>query len=116
MFGGGFGVGVTAVAARPFPAEALPPGVSDPAGPLPPGMRERPARLGELMPVARRSDAELAAELQRIARAEAQLAAWKSEVVMGLAIRRPAGADPAPGQPGAASPRWLSCWDWESVA
>jgi hypothetical protein len=115
MFGGDFGVGVMALDTRPFPAGALSPGVAEPADLLPPGVVERPARLGELMPVAWRSDTELAGELQRITRAEAQLAAWKAEVVMGLAARRPADEDRAPDEPGAASPGWMSSWDWETV-
>jgi Domain of unknown function (DUF222) len=118
MFSGsGFGIGVTVADLRPWPAEALPAGVSDPVELVPPGAVERPARLGELMPMAWRSDAEIAAELQRVAEVEARIAAYKAELVMGLARHRPADADPAPGEPGAASPAWAPpTWTWSTVA
>jgi hypothetical protein len=90
--GGGFGVGLT---------------VTDlclDTGPRLDG--ERPARLGEVLPVAARTPGEKAAELQRIQAAEAALAAYKLELVAGLAADRPATYDRQPGQPGAASPDW----------
>ena len=61
----------------------------------------RPSRLSEVLPVAARSDAEIALELGRIVAVEAALVAYKSELVMGLAGHRPDALDPAPGQPGA---------------
>jgi hypothetical protein len=95
--GGGFGVAVT-VAPRevaPYPVEFLPPGVS-----------VRPTRLGELMPVAARTDAELALELRRVQQMEARLAAYTAELVSELAARRPDTLDRQIGQPGAAAPDW----------
>ena len=89
--GGGFGVGVTVADVQPVVPASL----------LPPGAVERPMRLGEAMPVSRRTDEELAAELQRVARIEAQLAAYRAELVMGLAARRPNTFDRRFGEPGA---------------
>ena len=114
--GSGFGVGVTVADLRPWPAEAMPLQGADAAELLPPGVIERPARLGEMLPVSWRSGAEIATELQRVTQAEAQLTAYKAELVMGLAALRPADEDPAPGEPGAASPAWKSSWDWATVA
>jgi len=65
------------------------------------GMVSRPSRLSEVLPVAARSDAEIALELGRIVAVEAALVAYKSELVMGLAGHRPDALDPAPGQRGA---------------
>jgi len=78
--GGGYGVGVTVdvLAVAPWP-DALPDGVT-----------ARPTRLGEMMPVAARTDAEIAGELQRIQQVEARLAAYTAELVAELASRRPA--------------------------
>ena len=56
--------------------------------------------LSEVLPVAVRSDAEIALELGRVVAVEAALAAYKAELVMGLAGHRPDALDPAPGQPG----------------
>jgi hypothetical protein len=100
--GGGFGVGlaVNRVAPPPGPDEALPDGVES-----------HPSRLGELMPVEARSDAELAAEMRRAAEAESKLWAYRVEMVAELAARRPAARDRAPGRPGAAAPGWTtSSW------
>jgi len=96
--GGGFGVGVTvaSVGVEPWVPSVLPPGVV-----------ERPMRLGEMMPVAARSDAEIAAELQRVERLEGRVAAYKAELVSELAVRRPDSDDRQIGEPGAASPDWL---------
>jgi hypothetical protein len=96
--GGGFGVGVTVtpLVAEPWPPQYLPPGVT-----------ARPTRLGEMMPVAARTDAEIAEELQRIQQMEARLAAYKVELVAGLAARRPDSRDRQLGEPGAASPDWM---------
>ena len=69
--------------------------------PVPQGVVDRPSRLSEVLPVAVRSDAEMALELGRIVAVEAALAAYKTELVMGLAGHRPDALDPAPGQPGA---------------
>jgi hypothetical protein len=95
--GGGFGVGVTVMSLdeSPWPVELLPPGVV-----------ARPTRLGELLPAAARTDAEIALELQRIQRMEAQLAAYTAELVAELATRRPDSLDRQIGKP-AASPDWL---------
>jgi hypothetical protein len=53
----------------------------------------RPARLGEVLPVAERSPAEVARELQQVERLEAVLRAYKAELVLGLAAHRPAEPD-----------------------
>ncbi|MET0763448.1 MAG: DUF222 domain-containing protein [Blastococcus sp.] len=53
--------------------------------PPPPGVEVHPARLGEMMPVAARTRAERASELERITRVEAQLAAYKVEIVAAAA-------------------------------
>ena len=68
--------------------------------PVPRGAVERPSRLTEVLPVAVRSDAEIALELGRIVAVEAALIAYKTELVMGLAAHRPDALDPVPGQPG----------------
>jgi hypothetical protein len=96
--GGGFGVGVTVTPldVQPYPVELLPPGVT-----------ARPTRLGELMPVAARTDAEIALELRRVQQMEARLAAYTAELVAELAARRPDSLDRQIGEPGAASPGWL---------
>jgi hypothetical protein len=74
---------------------------------MPPlGVDGCPVRLGQLMPVAGRSPEEKAAELQRIARAESQLAAYKVEVAASFARDRTDADDPHPGSAGAASPEW----------
>ncbi len=95
--GGGFGVGVTVdrLVVAPWPPSELPPGVV-----------QRPTRLGELMPVAARTHAQIAAELQRIQAMEAKLAAYTAELVAELASRRPDSRDRQLGEPGAASPDW----------
>jgi hypothetical protein len=80
--GGAYGVGVTVVPLEPLPwPEPAPP----------PGVEVHPARLGEMMPVARRTQAERAAELERITLVEGQLAAYKAELVAEMA--RAGGAD-----------------------
>jgi hypothetical protein len=87
----GFGVGLTvAPVDPPWPAEAAPPE----------GLSHAPARLGDLLPVAGRSDAEKAVELQRVVQLEAMLAAYKAELVVGLAADRPEELDRAPGEAG----------------
>jgi hypothetical protein len=92
--GGGYGVAVTAASVEPLP---WPPEV------LPPGVEAHPARLGEMMPVAARTDLELAAELHRVVQVEAALAAYKAELVTAFAALRPDTTDRRPGQPGAAA-------------
>jgi uncharacterized protein DUF222 len=96
--GGGFGVGVTVTPldVQPYPVELLPPGVT-----------ARPTRLGEMMPVAARTDAEIALELQRVQQMEARLAAYTAELVAELAARRPDSLDRQIGEPGAAASEWL---------
>src|SRR3954451_11647993 len=99
--GGGFGVGVTVTPldVEPWPVELLPPGMT--ARPA------RPTRRGEMLPVAARTDAEIAVELARVQQLEARLAAYTAELIAGLAARRPDAADRQLGQPGAAAPGWL---------
>jgi hypothetical protein len=96
--GGGFGVGVTVTSldVEPWPGEVLPRGVT-----------ARPTRLGEMMPVAARTDAEIAVELQRVQQMQARLAAYRAELITELAARRPDSLDRQLGEPGAASPDWL---------
>ena len=95
--GGAYGVGVTVASLEPSPW---------PAAALPAGVVERPTRLGEMMPVAARTDAELAHELQRIDQVEGRLAAYRAELLTELAGRRPDTTDRQIGEPGASSPDW----------
>ena len=95
---GAFGVGVTIAALNPFL-----PDVS-----LPADVVQRPSRLGELLPVQRMTPEQKAANLQLVAEAEAQLAAFKAELVVGLAADRPARGDRQRGQVGAASGEWAA--------
>lgn len=92
--GGGYGVAVSVapLTTAPWPEQPLPAGVS-----------ARPSRLGDLLPVAARTDGEISAELQRLVQVESALAAYKAELVTGLAARRPDSADRELGEPGAAS-------------
>src|SRR6476469_10021458 len=83
MFGGGFAVGVAITRAEPAAAGG-------------PGLAERPSRLGEVLPPSRRSDAEIAADLERMTAIEGALAAWRCQLVGELAARRPASADLSP--------------------
>ncbi|SOD95029.1 HNH endonuclease signature motif containing protein [Blastococcus haudaquaticus] len=96
--GGGFGVGVTV---NTLDEPSWPPSI------LPPGVIERPTRLGELMPVRSRTDRELAAEVQRVDQVDAQLTAYRAQLVAELARRRPDSQDRQIGEPGAASPDGL---------
>jgi hypothetical protein len=59
------------------------------------------------MPVAARTDAEIAVELQRVDQVEGRLAAYRAELVAELAARRPDSQDRQIGEPGAASPDWV---------
>jgi hypothetical protein len=68
----------------------------------------RPDRLGELLPVSDRTDAEIAEELARISTAEAQLAAYRAELVAGLSRLRPDSLDRPTGSVGSASDQWVS--------
>ena len=75
---------------------------------LPAEVVQRPSRLGELLPVERMTPEQKAANLQLVAEAEAQLAAFKAELVVGLAADRPARDDRRRGQVGAASGEWAA--------
>jgi hypothetical protein len=77
--GGGYGVAVTAASVEPVPWPDT----------APPGVDVRPARLGEMLPVAARTEVELAMELERVTQAESAIAAYKAELVTALARRRP---------------------------
>jgi hypothetical protein len=95
--GGGYGVGVTVTPLEPMPWGDVPP---------PPGVEVHPTRLGEMMPVARRTQAERAAELQRVIQVEGALAAYKAELVAAMARDSSDAHDRACGQAGAAAPDW----------
>ena len=97
---GAFGVGVTV-------AELQPP-MEDDDVVLPEGVVARPSRLGDLLQVDLMTAEQKAAQLQRVAEAEAVLAAYKVELVAGLAMDRPASQDRQRGQPGAASGEWAA--------
>src|SRR3712207_6152253 len=84
FFGGGLGVGLTVADPAPPPPEFGPPVSGSPP-------------LGDLLPVWARSPEEKAAELQRVQRLEAELAAYELELVAGFAADRPASADRQPG-------------------
>jgi hypothetical protein len=90
FIGGGFGVGLTVADLARLPPEFGPPVTSPPS-------------LGELLPVSARTAAEKAAELQRVQRLKAELAAYELELVAGFAADRPASLDRQPGDPGAAT-------------
>src|SRR5690348_5657706 len=93
-----FGVGVTVASLAPVPWDD---------SPLPAGVVEsRPSRLGDLLPVALMTPAQKAVQLQAVEQAEAVLAAYKTELVVGFAADRPATADRRRGQGGAASEDW----------
>jgi hypothetical protein len=95
--GGGFGVGVTVTPLGPMPWDDVPARA---------GVSVHPTRLGELMPVHRRTQAERAAEVERVIRAEGALAAYKVELVAAMARDSAAADDRSADQPGAASPDW----------
>ncbi len=97
MFDGdGFGMGLT-VAPRDL----------DPVGwPVHDGVEVRPTRLTELLPVVGRTTAGRAAELARVQRLKAQLAAYEAAVIVSFAGERPDTDDRPAGAPGAASPDW----------
>ena len=95
-----FGVGVTVAELRPAaPADDVV---------LPPGVLSRPSRLGDLLQVGLMTPEQKATQLQRVTEAEAVLAAYKAELVAGLATDRPASHDRHRGQVGAASGEWAA--------
>jgi hypothetical protein len=59
-----------------------------------------------VLPRAPRTPGEKARELQRLDLAENRIAAYRVEMVVGLARDRSAADDPPPGSVGAASPEW----------
>lgn len=93
-----FGVGVTVAELHPVV----------PGGELarPAGVVARPSRLGEVLPVALMTHQQKAVQLQRVEQVESALAAFKAELVVGLAADRPASDDRRRGQVGAASTAW----------
>ncbi len=96
---GAFGVGVTVAELRPaLRADDV----------LPTGVVSRPSRLGDLLPVELMTPEQKATHLQRIEQAESALAAFKAELVVGLATDRPASGDRRCGQVGAASGEWAA--------
>ena len=105
--GGGYGVAVSLAPLTTVPW---------PEQPLPAGVTARQGRLSDLLPVAARTDDEVAAELQRLVQVESALAAYKAELVLGLAARRPDSADRELGEPGAASDGWLPAPGRQPVA
>src|SRR5919107_5010491 len=96
--GSGFGVGLTVAPLDPLPSD----------WPVPDGVEVRPTRLTELLPVASRTPAGKAAELARVQRLKAQLAAYEAAVIVSFAADRPSSDDRPVGEPGAASPDWAS--------
>jgi hypothetical protein len=68
----------------------------------------RPSRLGDLLQVAVMTPEQKATQLQRVTEAEAVLAAYKVELIEGLATDRPASGDRQRGQVGAASGEWAA--------
>src|SRR3954453_15205665 len=93
-----YGVGVTVERLLPAPWEE--------EVVLPAGVVSRPSRLGGLRTVDAMTPEQKAAQLQRLQQAEAMIAAYKAELVVGLATDRPATVDRRRGQTGAASEQW----------
>src|SRR3954452_17526021 len=93
-----YGVGVTVERLLPAPWEE--------EVVLPAGVVSRPSRLGELLPVNEMTPEQKALQLQRVQQAEAMLAGYKAELVVGLGEDRPATVDRRRGQTGAASDLW----------
>src|SRR3954467_6120861 len=92
-----YGVGVTVERVLPAPWEE--------EVVLPAGVVSRPSRLGELLPVESMTHQQKAAQLQRVLEAEAMLAGYRVELVVGLAADRPGAAGRRPGQGGAGAER-----------
>jgi hypothetical protein len=92
--GGAYGVGVTVNPLEPMPWDDVPP---------PAGVEVHPTRLGELMPVGARTQAERAAELERVCVVESQLAAYKAEIVAAMARDSSARDDRSSGAPSTAA-------------
>lgn len=92
--GGAYGVGVTVNPLGPMPWDDVPPSA---------GVEVHPTRLGELMPVAARTQAERAAELERVCLVEGQLAAYKAEIIAAMARDGSARDDRSSGAPAPAS-------------
>jgi hypothetical protein len=92
-----FGVDVTVASLRPPPGpDVLQDGV----------VSSRPSRIGELLSVAVMTPGQKAAHLLRVQEAKSMLAAFEAELVVGLAMDRPATVDRRRGQVGAASEEW----------
>src|SRR4051812_44653959 len=96
---GAFGVGVTVAELRPAHLAE----VAVPAGGVAP-----PSRLGELLAVELMTPGPKAAPLQGVEQVEGALAAFKTQLVVGLAMDRPASDDRQRGQVGAASGEWAA--------
>jgi hypothetical protein len=94
--GSGFGVGLTVdqLDTSPWPV-----GEELAAGP-----DWHPARLGELMPVATRSDDGLAEEMRRANIADSRLWAYRIEMIVQLAARRRDDRDRPAAYPGLLHP------------
>src|SRR3954451_19552043 len=93
-----YGVGVT--------VERLLPAQWEEEVVLPAGVLSRPSRLGEVVRVDQMTPEQKAFQLQRVQQAEAMLAAYKAELVVGLGEDRPATVDRRRGQVGSASEQW----------
>src|SRR3954451_17419020 len=92
-----YAVDVTVASLRPPPGpDVLPEGV----------VSSRPSRIGELLRVESMTHQQKAFQLQRVLEAEAMLAGYRAELVVGLAADRPAAVDRRRGQVGAASEQW----------
>ena len=100
---GAFGVGVSVAALDDrlpvdrLPVEGLP---SDPD--------PWPSRLGELLPVDQMTAEQMAGHLQRLQAVKAEIAAFETELVDGLAAKRPVSDDRQRGEVGAASGEWAA--------
>ena len=94
-----FGVGVTVAGLRPAVRDDGP----RPAGVVSAAVPARRPAAGPLM-----TPEQKAMQLQRVEEAEGVLAAFKAELVVGLAADRPASGDRRRGQVGAASGEWAA--------